>query len=44
MTDPQAKKEMLDFRFALQDAQEELKSNADMAREYVETTHEEKKK
>lgn len=44
MTDSQAKKEMLDFRFALQDAQEELKSNADMAREYVETTHEEKKK
>jgi hypothetical protein len=44
MTDPQAKKEMLDFRFALQDAQEELKSNADLAREYIETTHEEKKK
>ena len=49
-TDPVTKKEAPDFRFALQDAQEALKSNADMAREYVETTHdvknpvEEKKK
>ncbi len=43
-TDFQTKKEWPDFRFALQDAQEELKSNAEMAREYVETTHDEKKK
>jgi DNA repair ATPase RecN len=49
-TDPQTRKEWPDFRFALVDAQESLKSNADMAREYVETTHnvknpiEEKKK
>ena len=49
-TDPITKKEAPDFRFALQDAQDALKSNADMAREYVETTHdvknpiEEKKK
>ena len=43
-TNPQTKKEYLDFRFVLQDAQESLKSNADMAREYIETTHEEKKK
>jgi hypothetical protein len=49
-TDPVTKKEAPDFRFALQDAQDALKSNADMAREYVETTHdvknpvEEKKK
>jgi hypothetical protein len=42
-TDPQTKKELPDFRFVLQDAQEALKSNADMAREYIETTHEEKK-
>jgi hypothetical protein len=34
-TDPQAKKEYIDFQFALQDAQEALKSNADMAREYM---------
>ena len=34
-TDPQAKKEFIDFQFALQDAQEALKSNADMAREYM---------
>jgi hypothetical protein len=31
-----------DFRFVLQDAQDALKSNADTAREYMETTHEEK--
>lgn len=43
-TDPQTKKEYPDFRFVMQDAQESLKSNADMAREYIETTHEEKKK
>jgi hypothetical protein len=43
-TDFQTKKEWPDFRFALQDAQEELKSNAEAAREYVETTHNEKKK
>jgi len=42
-TDPQTRKELPDFRFVLQDAQEALKSNADMAREYIETTHEEKK-
>jgi hypothetical protein len=48
--DPVTKKQAPDFRFALQDAQDALKSNADMAREYVETTHdvknplEEKKK
>jgi len=42
-TDPETKKELPDFRFVLQDAQEALKSNADMAREYIETTHEEKK-
>ena len=34
-TDPQTKKEAHDFQFALQDAQEALKSNADMAREYM---------
>ena len=43
-TDSQTKKEFVDFRFVLQDAQESLKSNADTAREYIETTHEEKKK
>jgi endonuclease III len=43
-TDPQTKKELPDFRFVLQDAQEALKSNAEMAREYIDTTHEEKKK
>src|SRR5215469_15645168 len=34
-TDPQAKKEALDYGFALADAQEALKSSADMAREYL---------
>ncbi|HEY6970461.1 MAG TPA: hypothetical protein VJA94_14735 [Candidatus Angelobacter sp.] len=34
-TDPQAKKESLDYGFALADAQEALKSGADMAREYL---------
>ena len=43
-TDPQTKKLLPDFRFALQDAEDSLKSNADTAREYIETTHEEKKK
>jgi hypothetical protein len=42
--DPQTRKEMPDFRFVLQDAQEALKSNAEMAREYIETSKEEKKK
>src|SRR5579864_4555336 len=41
-TDPVTKKEAPDFRFVLQDAMDSLKSNADMAREYMETTHEEK--
>jgi len=39
-TDPQTRKEAVDFRFVLQDAQEALKSNSEMAREYVETSHE----
>jgi hypothetical protein len=43
-TEPDTKKEYPDFRFVLQDAQEALKSNAEMAREYIETTPEEKKK
>jgi len=34
-TDPQMKREAADFQFVLQDAQEALKSNADMAREYM---------
>src|SRR5205823_3525620 len=34
-TDPLTKKEAHEFQFALQDAQEALKSNADMAREYM---------
>src|SRR5713226_5598623 len=33
--DPQAKKEAADYQFVLQDAQEALKSTADMAREYL---------
>lgn len=41
-TDPVTKKEAPDFRFVLQDAMDSLKSNADMAREYMETTHEQK--
>ena len=41
-TDPVTKKEAPDFRFVLQDAMDALKSNADMAREYIETTHEQK--
>lgn len=43
-TDPEARKEWPDFRFVLQDAQEALKSNADMAREYIEESPAEKKK
>jgi hypothetical protein len=43
-TDFQTRKEWPDFRFALQDAQEELKSSTEAAREYVETTHNDKKK
>jgi hypothetical protein len=42
-TDPITRKEAPDFRFVLQDARDSLKSNADMAREYMETTHGEKK-
>lgn len=41
-TDPVTKKEAPDFRFALQDAVDVVKSNADVAREYMETTHDEK--
>lgn len=33
--DPQTQKEAADFQFVLQDAQEALKSSADMAREYL---------
>lgn len=43
-TDPEMKKDYPDFRFVLQDAQDALKSNADMAREYLETEPAEKKK
>lgn len=43
-TDPDTRKEYPDFRFVLQDAQEALKSSAEMAREYIEPTPEEKKK
>ena len=42
-TDPITKKEAPDFRFVLQDAMDSLKSNADMAREYMETTHDQKR-
>jgi hypothetical protein len=41
-TDPITKKEAPDFRFVLQDARDALKSNAEMAREYMETTHDQK--
>ena len=41
-TDPVTKKEAPDFRFVLQDAMDALKSNADMAHEYIETTHDQK--
>jgi hypothetical protein len=43
-TDPVTKKEAPDFRFVLLDAMDSLKSNADMAREYMETTHDQKDK
>ncbi len=35
-TDPKLKKESSEFRFVLQDAEDALKSSADMAREYSE--------
>jgi hypothetical protein len=41
-TDPVTRKDAPDFRYVLMDAIEVLKSNADMAREYMETTHEQK--
>ena len=41
-SDPITRKEAPDFRFVLQDARDSLKSNADMAREYMETTHDQK--
>lgn len=41
-TDPETRKELPDFRFVLQDAQDAIKSTADMAREYMETTHQQK--
>ena len=41
-TDPITRKEAPDFRFVLQDARDALKSNAEMAREYMETTHDQK--
>jgi len=41
-TDPVTQKEAPDFRFVLLDAMDALKSNADMAREYMETTHDQK--
>ncbi len=34
-TDPQTRKESPDYQFALQDAEEALKSSSDMAREYM---------
>jgi hypothetical protein len=34
-TDPQTKKEVVDFQFVLQDATDALKSSGDMAREYL---------
>jgi hypothetical protein len=40
--DPVIRKEAPDFRFALQDAIDVVKSNADVAREYVETTDDQK--
>jgi hypothetical protein len=41
-TDPVVRKQAPDFRYVLLDAMEALKSNVDMAREYVETTHDQK--
>ncbi|HEU4415826.1 MAG TPA: hypothetical protein VFT65_13655 [Candidatus Angelobacter sp.] len=43
-SDPITRKEWPDFRFVLQDARDALKSTSDIAREYIETTHEQKKK
>src|ERR1051326_2207485 len=43
-TDPETRKEYPDFRFVLQRSEEALKSNAEMAREYIEETPQEKKK
>ncbi len=37
-TDPQTKKEAEDYRFALQDAQDALQSETEMARQYIEET------
>lgn len=37
-TDPQTQKESQDYRFVLQDAQDAVKSSAEAAREYAETT------
>src|SRR5215472_3630151 len=37
-TDPQTQKEAPDFNYAFKDAEESLKSSADLAREYIETT------
>jgi uncharacterized protein YihD (DUF1040 family) len=42
-TDPGLKKDYPDFRFVLQDAQDALKSNADIAREDMEKPEEKKK-
>jgi hypothetical protein len=42
--DAETRKEYPDFRFVLQDAQEALKSNAEMAREYMQEKPEDKKK
>jgi hypothetical protein len=42
-TDPETRKELPDFRFVLQDAQDVLKSTGEMAREYIETSPAEKK-
>ncbi len=42
-TDPQTRTEAHDFHFALDDAEDALKSDADVAREYIETTPLEKK-
>jgi hypothetical protein len=41
-TDPVLRKEAPDFRYVLMDAMDIVKSNADVAREYMETTHDQK--
>lgn len=43
-TDPVTQKEAADFRFALQDATEALKSSSDMAREYLNSRPEDEEK